>query len=124
MSNAALTVRGHVPLAKALYKFGLHDKFDLASAHELRLDHSLVVPLHFLNPSMEVPVVPIYTNGFASPLPLATRFLGPDGAALCPCMGRQRASGADRQRLFRHGRRWAAPGGPDGSGRKQSPVYC
>ena len=54
-------------------KYGLHDKFDLAAAHELRLDHSLVVPLHFLNPSMELPVVPIYTNGFASPLPLATR---------------------------------------------------
>lgn len=67
------TVRGHVPLAKALFKYGVHDKFDLAAAHELRLDHSLVVPLHFLNPSMELPVVPIYTNGFASPLPLATR---------------------------------------------------
>jgi hypothetical protein len=60
-------------LAKALFKYGVHDKFDLAAAHELRLDHSLVVPLHFLNPSMELPVVPIYTNGFASPLPLATR---------------------------------------------------
>jgi len=66
-------VRGHVPLAKALLQYGLHDNFDLASAHELRLDHSLMVPLHFLNPSMELPVIPIYTNGFASPLPLATR---------------------------------------------------
>ncbi len=37
------------------------------------LDHSLTVPLHFLNPGMRLPVVPIYTNGFASPLPLATR---------------------------------------------------
>ena len=32
------TVRGHVPFAKALYKYGVHDKFDLAAAHELRLD--------------------------------------------------------------------------------------
>jgi len=30
------TVRGHVPLAKALFKYGVHDKFDLAAAHELR----------------------------------------------------------------------------------------
>ncbi len=67
------TVRGHVPLAKALFQYGVHDKFDLAAAHELRLDHSLTVPLHFLNPGMRLPVVPIYTNGFASPLPLATR---------------------------------------------------
>jgi hypothetical protein len=68
-------VRGHVPMAKALFRYGVHANFDLASAHELRLDHSLVVPLHFLNPSMELPVIPIYTNGFASPLPLATRCL-------------------------------------------------
>ena len=58
------TVRGHVPLAKALFKYGVGEKFDLAAAHELRLDHSLVVPLHFLNPDMRLPVVPIYTNGF------------------------------------------------------------
>ena len=48
-------------------------QIDLAAAHELRPDHSLTVPLHFLNPAMGLPVVPIYTNGFASPLPLATR---------------------------------------------------
>jgi hypothetical protein len=67
------TVRGHVPMAKALHRYGVNAKFDLAAAHELRLDHSLVVPLHFLNPSMELPVVPIYTNGFASPLSPAPR---------------------------------------------------
>ena len=84
------TVRGHVPLAKALFQYGVHDKFDLAAAHELRLDHSLTVPLHFLNPEMRLPVVPIYTNGFASPLPLATRCvaLGPHGAPLYRCVGR------------------------------------
>src|SRR4030095_14253857 len=54
------TVRGHVPLAKALFKYGIKEKFDLAAAHELSLDHSLVVPLHFLNPGMKLPVVPIY----------------------------------------------------------------
>jgi aromatic ring-opening dioxygenase catalytic subunit (LigB family) len=69
------TLKGHVPMAKALYQYGVHDKFDLAAAHELRPDHSLMVPLHFLNPAMELPVIPIYTNGFASPLPLATRCL-------------------------------------------------
>ena len=34
-----------------------------------------MVPLHFLNPGMELPVVPLYTNGFGSPMPLATRCL-------------------------------------------------
>ena len=66
-------------MAKALFKYGVHDKFDLAAAHELRPDHSLMVPLHFLNPGMELPVIPIYTNGFASPLPLASRCLALGG---------------------------------------------
>ena len=67
------TVRGHVPMARALLSYGLRSNFDLAVAEELRLDHSLMVPLHFLNPNMELPVVPIYTNGFAAPIPSARR---------------------------------------------------
>jgi len=66
-------VQGHVPMAKSLLSFGLKSNFDLAVAEELRLDHSMMVPLHFLNPSMEIPVVPLYTNGFAAPTPTARR---------------------------------------------------
>lgn len=69
------TLRGHVPLAAGLLRYGVTHSFDLAAAHELRPDHSLMVPLHFLNPGMELPVVPLYTNGFGSPMPLATRCL-------------------------------------------------
>jgi len=66
-------VRGHVPLGRALLKYSLDSNFDFAAAEELRLDHSVMIPLHFLNPSMEIPVVPLYTNGFASPMPSARR---------------------------------------------------
>jgi hypothetical protein len=66
-------VKGHVPLARGLLSYGLRSNFDLAAAEELRLDHSVVVPLHFLNPNMEIPVVPLYTNGFAAPTPTARR---------------------------------------------------
>ncbi len=66
-------VKGHVPMAKALLAYGLDSDFDLAAAQELRLDHSIMIPLHFLNPSMDIPVVPLYTNGFAAPLPNAPR---------------------------------------------------
>jgi protocatechuate 4,5-dioxygenase beta chain len=69
------TLKGHVEFAQGLLRYGTHNSFDLAAAHELRPDHSLMVPLHFLNPGMELPVVPLYTNGFASPLPLAARCL-------------------------------------------------
>ena len=66
-------VKGHVSMAKALLAYGLDSDFDLAAAQELRLDHSIMIPLHFLNPSMDIPVVPLYTNGFAAPLPNAPR---------------------------------------------------
>ena len=66
-------VRGHPPLARALHSFALRSSFDLASTEELLLDHSIMVPLHFLTPSMSVPVVPLYTNGIAPPFPTAAR---------------------------------------------------
>lgn len=67
------TLKGNVPFGEGLLRFGLKSNFDLAAAHELRPDHSLMVPLHFLNPGLEIPVVPLYTNGFAYPIPAARR---------------------------------------------------
>ena len=67
------TMRGHPALAKDFLKYALKSNFDLAVTHELRLDHSVLVPLHFLTPSMNIPVVPLYVNGLAPPLPSAQR---------------------------------------------------
>lgn len=66
-------VRGDPSLAQGFLKSGLHAGFDLAVSQELRLDHSVLVPLHFLNPAMDLPVVPLYVNGLAPPLPSAGR---------------------------------------------------
>jgi protocatechuate 4,5-dioxygenase beta chain len=62
-------------MARGLLKYALKSNFDLAVAEELRLDHSVLVPLHFLTPSMDVPVIPLYVNGLAPPLPSARRCL-------------------------------------------------
>jgi protocatechuate 4,5-dioxygenase beta chain len=72
-STPHLRVTGHPPFAAALFEYGLENGFDLASAEELELDHSLLVPLYFLTPKMNVPVVPIYIRGLAEPLPSAQR---------------------------------------------------
>lgn len=69
------TVRGHPGLARALLTYALKSNFDLAATEELLLDHSIMVPLHFLTPSMSIPVVPLYTNGIAPPFPRARRCL-------------------------------------------------
>lgn len=68
-------ISGHAAFAKALHKFGLDEGFDLSSSAELKLDHALMVPLHFMTPSMNIPVVPIFINGHVPPLPRADRSL-------------------------------------------------
>jgi len=67
----------HIPVAEQLgrqvHRAGIEHGFDLAVTMEFGVDHSIVVPLHFLNPDMRRPIVPIWINGIAPPLPLAKR---------------------------------------------------
>jgi len=48
--------------------------FDFAFSDEPWLDHSFLVPLDFLTPGLEIPVVPVFTNCNAPPIPTAARF--------------------------------------------------
>ncbi len=52
-------------LLQALYARGIEPGF----TDEMALDHGTMVPLHFLTPRMDVPVVPIVFNTLAAPLP-------------------------------------------------------
>jgi hypothetical protein len=47
--------------------------FDVALAQEFTVDHSVVVPLHFITPRMHVPVIPVFVSGHVPPLPSAPR---------------------------------------------------
>jgi len=60
-------------LAGRLYSFGLQSGFDLSLAQEFDIDHSILVPLHFLTPHMRLPIVPVFINGVVHPLPAARR---------------------------------------------------
>lgn len=60
-------------LAGHLYAFGLSSGFDLALTQEFEVDHSILVPLHFLTPHMTLPIVPVFINGVVHPLPAARR---------------------------------------------------
>lgn len=57
----------------ALLQYGYKVGYDLAGCEEVQLDHSALVPLHFLTPTMDIPVVPVYVRGFAYPLPTGER---------------------------------------------------
>ncbi len=52
---------------------GIAEGFDLAVTQEFAVDHSVLVPLHFLTPNMNVPIVPVFIAGIAPPLPTARR---------------------------------------------------
>jgi protocatechuate 4,5-dioxygenase, beta chain len=54
---------------------GLDAGFDLAFSNELRIDHSITCPIITLRPQADLPIVPIYTNIFAPPLPRPERFV-------------------------------------------------
>jgi hypothetical protein len=65
----------HEQMGRALFDHALRREFDVSSKEEMALDHSILVPLHFLTPKMHIPIVPVYIRGLSSPLPLARRCL-------------------------------------------------
>lgn len=67
-------LQGHEELSGYLLQ-GLMDRdFDMAFSHELKIDHSIICPIITVRPDADLPVVPIYTNIFAPPMPSPRRF--------------------------------------------------
>ncbi len=61
-------------LARHLLDRGVDGHFDLAYSNEFTLDHGFVVPLSQLCPEQDMPVVPLFTNVMAPPIPPGRRF--------------------------------------------------
>jgi protocatechuate 4,5-dioxygenase, beta chain len=70
----SVTIPGDAELAAQLLDGLLDRGVDLAFSNELKLDHSIVMPLRFVTPRMDVPVVPVLANCQAPPIPRAERF--------------------------------------------------
>jgi protocatechuate 4,5-dioxygenase beta chain len=66
-------VSGNEALGRQVYASTVKDGFDLSLSGRFEVDHSVLVPLHFLTPEMRTPVVPVFINGLAPPLPAAKR---------------------------------------------------
>jgi gallate dioxygenase len=67
------TVKSLPDFAAHLRQVGIESGFDLALLQEFSVDHSIIVPLHFMTPSMQIPVIPIFVSGHVLPLPSAAR---------------------------------------------------
>ena len=62
-------VKVHQELAHYLLAEAMQSGFDLAFSAEMRLDHGFMSPLHFITPEMDIPIVPLFQNSSASPMP-------------------------------------------------------
>ena len=67
-------LEGHEHLSAYMFEGLLDRGFDFSRSHELKVDHSIVCPIITVRPQADLPVVPIYTNIFAPPLPSPKRF--------------------------------------------------
>lgn len=66
---------GHPELAERIAgRELLPDAIDFSVSHEWRLDHGFVIPLQYLRPELDLPIVPIHTNATLPPLPSPRRF--------------------------------------------------
>jgi aromatic ring-opening dioxygenase catalytic subunit (LigB family) len=60
-------------LAAHIRATALERGFDVALVQDFDVDHAVMVPLHFVTPKMQIPVLPIFINCLAPPLPTARR---------------------------------------------------
>ena len=67
------TIKSRPDVAAHLRRACIESGFDLALTQQFTVDHSVVVPLHFMTPAMQVPVIPIFVSGHVPPLPSARR---------------------------------------------------
>ena len=66
-------VPGDAALGAQLIDACLGGGFDPAFSDELLFDHATMLPLHFLNPGMAIPVVPLIINTLTPPMPTPKR---------------------------------------------------
>ena len=78
---------GDAELAARLLKTCYEEGVELNYANELKLDHGIMVPLSFLDPDRELPIVPLIINAMTYPMPTQKR---------CYALGRALAGALER----------------------------
>lgn len=67
------TIKSRADVAAHIRNALVGGGYDVAMTQQFTVDHSVVVPLHFMTPQMHVPVIPIFVSGHLPPLPRAQR---------------------------------------------------
>jgi hypothetical protein len=66
-------IKGHAGLAAHIHRHCVRSGFDVTLLQDFEVDHSVLVPLHFMPPTQSIPIIPIFINGFVPPLPSSQR---------------------------------------------------
>jgi aromatic ring-opening dioxygenase catalytic subunit (LigB family) len=69
------SVPGNPNLATRLLEHCYANDFEISHSQELAFDHGTMVPLSFVNPGLDMKVVPLFFNTLATPRPTARRCL-------------------------------------------------
>ena len=65
--------RNHKELGRAILRAGLESGIDFSFGEYIELQHTQVVPLYFLLPEAKIPILPVYVNTWADPIPTPRR---------------------------------------------------
>ncbi len=65
--------RNHPELGRAILEAGVGAGLDLSFGEDIELQHTQMVPLHFLLPEPDIPILPIFVNTWIDPLPTPAR---------------------------------------------------
>src|SRR6266542_4268077 len=71
---------GDPDLSDHILERALDEGVDFSYSNELTIDHSIIVPMMFVRPEMDIPIVPILTNCITPPMPRPKRFYEVDKA--------------------------------------------
>jgi aromatic ring-opening dioxygenase catalytic subunit (LigB family) len=66
-------VPGHPALARHLVNAGARQRLALSYLRDMQFDDGISVPLHYLNPDMRIPLVPVTMNCTVPPIPTPAR---------------------------------------------------
>lgn len=75
----------HGALARHILKQGFEEGVDFAFSDEFVADHSFTIPMNFLRPQHDLPVVPLFVNLLAPPVPPGRRYAAV-GSAVRACI--------------------------------------
>src|SRR3990172_6854473 len=67
------TLKVDTALARGLLHYGIENEIDFSYSEEMVLDHAFMVPLNFITPQMDLPIVPFHIGTLLAPGPTARR---------------------------------------------------